>query len=157
MSEIAKFDQANLMQNVRDRIKATFVGLIPDEEWDALVRKEVDAFLNEKANLTFHAYQEKKSGWYAQPENPAQIKSVDLSPFRAIVWEECASRLQKALGEALRDSLFVDYYSPLKLTEEAERIIKESGAAIAADFFSRIIGANTQMMYNSIMSEMQRR
>ena len=55
MSEIAKFDQANLMQNVRDRIKATFVGLIPDEEWDALVRKEVDAFLNEKANLTFHA------------------------------------------------------------------------------------------------------
>lgn len=157
MSEVAKFDQASLMQNVRERIKATFVGLIPDEEWEALVRKEVDAFLNEKANLTFHAYEEKKHGWSAQPEKPTHIKSEDLSPFRAMVWQECALRLEKALGEALKDELFVGHCHPAKLTEEAERIIKESGAAIAADFFSRIISTNMHIMRSSIMSEMQRR
>jgi hypothetical protein len=157
MSEIAKFDQASLMQNVRERIKATFVGLIPDEEWEALVRKEVDAFLNEKASLTFHAYEEQKHGWYARPEKPAQIKSIDLSPFRAMVWQECAARLQKALGEALNDELFVGHCHPTKLTEEAERIIKESGAAIAADFFSRIISTNISIVQSTIMSEMQSR
>ena len=28
-----KFDPSKLMQGVKDRIKATFAGLIPDEQW----------------------------------------------------------------------------------------------------------------------------
>src|SRR5271156_2508268 len=43
-SDITKFDPATLMQGVRDRIKATFVSLIPEEQWESLVQKEVEAF-----------------------------------------------------------------------------------------------------------------
>lgn len=44
MSEIQKFDPALLMQGVRERIKATFVSLIPDDQWAALCEKEIRKF-----------------------------------------------------------------------------------------------------------------
>jgi hypothetical protein len=44
MTDLQKFDPATLMQGVRDRIKATFVSLIPDVQWEQLVQKEIDDF-----------------------------------------------------------------------------------------------------------------
>lgn len=43
-NEVTKFDPKQLLNSVRDRIKAEFVGLIPDEEWHKLVEAEVDSF-----------------------------------------------------------------------------------------------------------------
>lgn len=48
MTEIQKFDPSQLMQGVRDRIKATFVSLIPDAQWEQLCQKEIDEFFNPK-------------------------------------------------------------------------------------------------------------
>lgn len=48
MSELLKFDPSQLMQGVKDRVKATFVALIPDEQWDQMVKKEVDDFFSRK-------------------------------------------------------------------------------------------------------------
>lgn len=45
---IEKFDPATLMDGVRNRIKATFISLIPDDQWGAMVKKEVDAFFQQK-------------------------------------------------------------------------------------------------------------
>ena len=45
---VEKFNPATLMQGVRDRIKATFVSLIPDNEWDIMVEKEVNEFFKLK-------------------------------------------------------------------------------------------------------------
>lgn len=44
MSEIQKFDPSLLMAGVRDRIKATFVSLIPDDQWERLCQKEMHEF-----------------------------------------------------------------------------------------------------------------
>lgn len=44
--DIQKFDPATLMQGVKDRIKATFISLIPDEQWDQMVKKEIDAYFH---------------------------------------------------------------------------------------------------------------
>lgn len=41
---IEKFDPSTLMQGVKDRIKATFVSLIPDEQWTEMVRSEVNKY-----------------------------------------------------------------------------------------------------------------
>lgn len=32
-NQVEKFDPSRLMEGVKDRIKATFVSLIPDTEW----------------------------------------------------------------------------------------------------------------------------
>lgn len=43
-AEIQKFDPSKLMDG--DRIKSTFVSLIPDDQWDKLVQAEITRFLN---------------------------------------------------------------------------------------------------------------
>ena len=43
-NEIEKFDPSKLMDGVRDRIKATFVSLIPEDHWEKLVQAEIDKF-----------------------------------------------------------------------------------------------------------------
>lgn len=45
-TEIQKFDPSSLMQGVKDRIKSTFVSLIPEDHWEQLCKKEVDEFFN---------------------------------------------------------------------------------------------------------------
>lgn len=39
MTEIQKFDPSTLMEGVKERIKATFVSLIPDDQWEALCKR----------------------------------------------------------------------------------------------------------------------
>ena len=41
---IEKFDPSKLMDGVKDRIKSTFVSLIPDDAWEAMVEKEIYVF-----------------------------------------------------------------------------------------------------------------
>ena len=36
--QVEKFDPSTLMQGVKDRIKATFVSLIPDAQWEQMVK-----------------------------------------------------------------------------------------------------------------------
>lgn len=47
-TNIEKFDPSKLIDGVKDRIKATFVSLIPDDKWDELVKAEVDRWFNTK-------------------------------------------------------------------------------------------------------------
>lgn len=48
MTSIEKFDPSKLMEGVRDRIKATFISLIPDDRWDELVKTEVEKYFEIK-------------------------------------------------------------------------------------------------------------
>ena len=47
-NEVEKFDPSKLMDGVKDRIKATFVSLIPDEQWEQMVETESKKFFNIK-------------------------------------------------------------------------------------------------------------
>lgn len=49
MTDVQKFDPSLLMQGVRDRVKATFVSLIPEDHWQNLCEKEVKAFFEVKS------------------------------------------------------------------------------------------------------------
>ena len=49
-NEVQKFDPATLMDGVRDRIKATFVSLIPEEHWEAMIQRETDAYFKPREN-----------------------------------------------------------------------------------------------------------
>lgn len=43
-NEIKKFDVNEAMKNVKDKIKDAFVTLIPDEQWNEMVKKEIDTY-----------------------------------------------------------------------------------------------------------------
>lgn len=45
---IEKFDPSMLMEGVKQRIKATFVSLIPEDQWEVLCQKQIDEFFEKK-------------------------------------------------------------------------------------------------------------
>lgn len=46
-NNIQKFDANQAMENVREKIKDTFVSLIPDQQWKEMVEKEVNSYFKE--------------------------------------------------------------------------------------------------------------
>ena len=40
--EIIKYDASKVMEGVKDKIKATFVDLIPDDKWEEMIKTEID-------------------------------------------------------------------------------------------------------------------
>lgn len=133
------FNQNDLMQNVKDRIKATFVGLIPDEEWEALVAKEVKAFVETETDLEFYHYKEPNRSFYGgHPEKSAHVKANGMTPLRAIVWQECASRLHEELKKQLLEYSFANHFDG-DFSEEMKGVIEQLGSQIAANFFSTLI------------------
>lgn len=46
MSELQKFDADHLKNLVTEKIRASFVELIPQEHWDSIVAKEVQNFID---------------------------------------------------------------------------------------------------------------
>ena len=48
MDEIQKINSDTILKSVKDKIKEAFVNLIPDEQWDLLVKKEIDSYFEVK-------------------------------------------------------------------------------------------------------------
>lgn len=65
---VANYDPSKLMDAVRDRIKAEFVGMIPEETWKQMVSAEIKRF-----------FEAKDSNHYDRPR---------YSDFQRVVWEE---------------------------------------------------------------------
>lgn len=45
---IKKFDMNEAMKNVKDKIKDAFITLISDEQWNEMVKKEIDFYFQKK-------------------------------------------------------------------------------------------------------------
>lgn len=55
MAEIEAYDPSRLMAAVRDRIKAEFIGLIPEATWTQMIQAEVDRFMKAGDSRSYHA------------------------------------------------------------------------------------------------------
>ena len=47
-NKVQKFDPSKLMEGVKERIRAEFASLIPDEAWTQMVEKEVQSYFHDK-------------------------------------------------------------------------------------------------------------
>jgi len=47
-NEVKKFDAADAMLSVKEKIKDAFVSLIPDEQWNEMVQKEIKSYFEVK-------------------------------------------------------------------------------------------------------------
>ena len=50
-NSIQKFDPTTAMVTIKEQIKNTFASLIPEEQWEAMVKKEIDSYFEEKAEV----------------------------------------------------------------------------------------------------------
>ncbi len=145
-NEIEKFDPSTLMQGVKDRIKATFVSLIPDDKWDGLVSKEVDAFFNQQIQYKIGEEKIKDGSFWGKT-----VKFLDApaSPFRVIVWDFCANKLIDTLKKQITDDYFQGQYQGNKeINEQLKTVIAEAAPMALINLFQSI-------SYNNI-SDLQR-
>lgn len=47
-NEVQKFDATEALKSVKERIKDSFVSLIPDDQWNEMVKKELDEYFKQR-------------------------------------------------------------------------------------------------------------
>ena len=126
------FSPAQVMDSVRDRIKATFVGLISDEQWDSLIKKEVEVFFSEVRGY--------RSSNDSQP-----------SPFQTLVRSELAEHTRAKIKEDLKEYMTNEYSyggSMLKPNELMKKLVIENAAEIQGAVLSSMIQNTINNMRN---------
>lgn len=118
MAEIEKFDPSKLMDGVKDRIKATFVSLIPEDAWEQMVKTEVDRFFKPKEN------------WNSSREYRSEFQDL----VRKEIEDECKRRLKEYLSSPDFNTTWKD--NGLSATTKAveNMIVKNSGEIMVSMF-----------------------
>jgi hypothetical protein len=104
--EIIKYDASKVMEGVKDKIKATFVDLIPDDKWEEMIKTEIDKWL-------------KSDNW-------------NKSEFQQLV-NKC---LSEVIGEKLSAMIREKYISEIwengqiQPTEELKKLIIENAGKV---------------------------
>lgn len=131
-TSVQKFDPSQLMEGVRDRIKATFVSLIPDAQWEELVKAECDKFFQIKEN--YSSYDK-------------------VSPFGRIVEQELAAKTKEMIKEYLGKEWTTTYWNggaTDNLNENLKKLIVEkSGEVLIGTLGSMLQATINQMKQNN--------
>src|SRR6478609_7514861 len=138
MSEIQKFDPSTLMQGVRDRIKATFVSLIPDEQWNQMVETEMKSFFTTSVDRW-------GNGTKAQ--------------FKEVLDTELARRSRETINALLDKDDFMTTYSgsgPELVTDYIRKELVANAPELFARTLERTIASVVEQMKYNIKDEIRR-
>lgn len=156
---VEKFDPSKLMEGVKDRIKATFVSLIPDDAWEQMLEKEIYIFTTGRI-IPHHDidYSKKdKNGNYVcidweeripYSDSPiyddwGHIKTpAEISPLRRMIRDTLQERFQQDLKEFLEgeeyQSTFNSYGKP-EISRAIKEILVKNAGTIFESFLANIL------------------
>lgn len=173
-NEIEKFDPSKLMDGVKDRIKATFVSLIPDELWDSMVEKEVYVFTTGRIKM-HHDYvgtvdgEAKYNDWeeripYSQKpitDNWGNVKpgaGDDISPLQKMIRELLMEKFKKDLVEYLSSEQYATVWTGYGLPEVSkavEEILVKNADTVFLNVIAGMMQSAFDFMKSNIMSSLQ--
>lgn len=127
----------SITDRIKDRVKAAFLDVIPDDAWRTLIEQEINAFFNEAVPQML-VEGEKAGGkdsfgqWY----NWRQTSSINVkaTPFRTLVFQSLYPLVQKRLQETLGDPQF-----ELSIVEEWSGNHREVRVEQLSDFFRKTL------------------
>lgn len=134
-NQVQKFDPSTLMQGVKDRIKSEFVSLIPDEQWQQMIKTEVDKF-----------FKETEKGY-----SNIQYASEFGILVRNLLTEEAKKRMAEYFSTADFTSKWQN--GQQAASKEIERMFVENSGAILANMF----GGMFQMQLDNFRISLQNR
>lgn len=128
-NEIEKFDPSKLMEGVKDRIRATFVSLIPDDKWDELVKVEINA-------------------WFKK-ENYNNRYNQQVSAFQLVVEQTLTELAKEKVKEVFAEYTTTQWKDgkPI-ITEELKKVITDN----ADKMFAKVI---EQMIHSALTNARQ--
>lgn len=131
---IAPYDATKLMDAVRDRIKAEFIGLIPEDAWKAMVAAEVKKFFEAKPS----------PGYYENRNMP--------SDFQKTVWDE----LEKETRARMKTFLSSPEWNT-RWEGDGKKDVSEAVEKIVVEKSGDILAAILKGAIQSTVEEMRRR
>ena len=125
-TEVAKFDPSTYVDKVRDKIKQSLIDVIPDDQWNTMLKTEISSFFEHRTE---------RDRWGG---NETTIKSEFHRLVKVVLEEETKKRIR----EMLAGDEWSGYWDGTKQQagEEIARIARENGAAILAKWLEAAIG-----------------
>jgi hypothetical protein len=122
-SEVTKFDPTSYVDKVREKIKQSLIDVIPDDQWNAMLRAEIGAFFENRVTSN-----------YGQ-------QTTHSSEFRRIVTGVIEEETKRRIREMLSGPDWASYWDGTKQQagEEIARLARENGAAILAKWLESAI------------------
>lgn len=134
-NQVEKFDPSKLMDGVKDRIKATFISLIPEDAWAKMVQDEIDRFFKPGETYSYNNNRDK------------------FSPFQVLVQNELTNEMTKRLKEYLNSPEFQttwDNYGQPVAQEAVKRMVVENAGAVLSSMYSGMAASMIQNFKNSL-------
>lgn len=138
-TQVQKFDPATLMQGVKDRIKATFVSLIPEEQWEEMVKKEVDKF--------FREYEIRGDG----RRYVSDFSSLVTPPFFLLLKEECERRMKEYLESPEFQTIWNDN-GQKTINHAIEKMMIENSGLILCNMYQEMFHVMLCRFKNELMN-----
>lgn len=122
-TEVAKFDPTSYVNKVRDKIKQSLIDVIPDDQWNTMLKAEISAFFENRVS----------SYMGQQTQHPSE--------FRRIVGAVLEEETKKRVKELLTGPEWMAYWDGTKMNvgKEIGRIAAENGSAILAKWLEAAI------------------
>ncbi len=113
-TDVAKFEPTNFVDKLRDKMKQSMIDLIPEEQWNAMLKAELDSFFSDKTDRNAYSYN----------TVPSELKQV----IRRILNEE----IQKKVREMLHSPEWSAQWKNNEMIagEKIAELLKEHGAQI---------------------------
>lgn len=174
-NQIEKFDPSKLMDGVKDRIKATFVSLIPDDAWNSMVEKELYVFTTGKI-IPHHEHQGTDSNGHAYYKDWEERIPYDQKPITDKYGNvvkgagDNISPLQKMIREMLEEKFRADLKAYLEteeyrglwicyglpnISKALEEILIKNSGIIFQNMIAGMMQSGFDFMKNNIMKSLQ--
>lgn len=174
-NQLQKFDPSKLMDGVRDRIKATFVSLIPDDAWDSMVEKEIYIFTQGHINVNHETdwktttpdgrhpiiSTETRVPYSQKPLRDQWNRETgkdDISPLQEMIREELRKKFRDDLLKYLNSDkyqAFFDSEGMTKVSEAIEDIVVKNSGTIFQNIIAQFIQAGFNEMRRQISYQQQ--
>jgi hypothetical protein len=133
--EIVQFDSSVIARKLRDRIRVGLMELIPDEQWDALIKSEVEAFTKP----------ERLDQW-GRPVQPSR------SSLQHMIRDELNQEAKARIKATLEDEDFKREYLDGRyvIGQAVKKIANELAPTILTGFVESIVESALSRVRNSL-------
>lgn len=103
-------DAKSITDSIKDRVKAAFLGVIPEDAWTTLIEREINAFFNDAIpqQLVEGEKRAEDRDRYGAFGNWRTMQRIDVcaTPFRVLVFEALYPLVRERLRATLDDERF---------------------------------------------------
>lgn len=130
-TELAKFDTTSLKEKVAERIRGTFVDLVPPEAWKALVEQEIKLFM----------------------DKPYSFNGDKVPPIVQIIRDELTARFKAMVKEELDDPKYSDVWyagEGSRASDAVRDIVAGLVPELVVATYSRVVSDTIATMRSSL-------